>query len=264
MADSQTVSFSHKKLKESATHLAESQLAAINGNDVVRIKSILDESRRELTDAYRTLSRLAKMEQDLSPAAEWLIDNFYIIQEQIVQVKVDFPKAYQVSIPALTHGEHKGLPRVYELILDYLTLTDNLLDPEVLTTYLKNYQEIKTLMIGEIWAIPIMIRLILIQRLAEKASRIIYRKNIHKNVQSIIQKLERTEHKEPGVTNNVISNWLKNKPREGAHIHLIELYQQLEIAGLLLEDQKRWFNYRFRQLDMSLEEAMRIEAQKQS
>lgn len=264
MADNQTVSFSHKKLKESATHLAESQLAAINGNDVVRIKSILDESRRELTDAYRTLSRLAKMEQDLSPAAEWLIDNFYIIQEQIVQVKVDFPKEYQVSIPALTHGEHKGLPRVYELILDYLTLTDNLLDPEVLTTYLKNYQEIKTLMIGEIWAIPIMIRLILIQRLAEKASRIIYRKNIHKNVQNIIQKLERTEHKEPGVTNNVISNWLKNKPREGAHIHLIELYQQLEMAGLLLEDQKRWFSYRFRQLDMSLEEAMRIEAQKQS
>lgn len=264
MADTQTVSFSHKKLKESAINLAGSQLAAINGNDIVRTRSILEVSKNELTDAYRILSRLAKTEQDLSPAAEWLIDNFYIIQEQIVQVKVDFPREYQLSIPSLTHGDYKGLPRVYELMLDYLTLTDNLLDPEVLTTYLKDYQEVKILMIGEVWAIPIMIRLILIQRLAEKASRIIYRKNIHKSVQRVIQNLEQVEYTEPGVTTNMISTWLKKQPREGVHIQLIELYQQLDMAGLLLEDQKRWFNYRFRQLDMSLEEAMRIEAQKQS
>lgn len=264
MANTQSVSFSHKRLKESALHLAGSQLAEIDGTDVIRIKSILEKSKSELTDAYRVLSRLAKTEQDLSPAAEWLIDNFYIIQEQIVQVKVDFPREYQVSIPSLTHGDYKGLPRVYELILDYLTLTDNLLDSEVLAAYMKNYQEVKTLMIGEIWAIPIMLRLILIQRLAEKASRIIYRKNVHRRVQIIIQKLEKLEHREPGVTNNVISNWLKSQPRDGSNIHLIELYQQLEMAGFLQEDQKRWFNYRFRQLDMSLEEAMRIEAQKQS
>ncbi|MDZ7717630.1 MAG: glucoamylase family protein [Balneolaceae bacterium] len=264
MADNQTVSYSHKKLKKSAVNLAESQISAIYGTDVVRVKSILDDSRKTLTDAYRLLSRLAKKEQDLSPAAEWLIDNFYIIQEQIVQVKVDFPREYQVSIPSITDGEFKGLPRVYELILDYLTLTDNLLDPDVLAVYLKNYQEVNTLMIGEIWAIPIMIRLILIQRLAEKASRIIYRKKIRKSVQSIIKKLEQVENKEPGVTSNLLSNWLKDQPKEGINIQLIELYQQLEQAGLLLEDQKRWFSYRFRQLDMSLEDAMRIEAQKQS
>lgn len=264
MANTETVSFSHKRLKESASNLAGSQLAEINGTDVVRVRSILEKSKKELTDAYRVLSRLAKTEQDLSPAAEWLIDNFYIIQEQIVQVKVDFPREYQISIPSLTHGDYKGLPRVYELILDYLTLTDNLLDTEVLAAYLKHYQEVTSLMIGEIWAIPIMIRLILIQRLAEKASRIIYRKNIHKSVQKIIQNLEQIEHTEPGVTNNVISTWLKNQPKESVNIQLIELYQQLELAGMLLEDQKRWFNYRFRQLDMSLEEAMRVEAQKQS
>jgi cellobiose phosphorylase len=264
MANTQSVSFSHKKLKESAINLAGSQLAEIDGTDVIRVKSILEKSKKELTDAYRVLSRLAKTEQDLSPAAEWLIDNFYIIQEQIVQVKVDFPREYQVSIPSLTHGDYKGLPRVYELILDYLTLTDNLLDPEVLAVYLNNYQEVTTLMIGEIWAIPVMIRLILIQRLSEKASRIIYRKNIHKSVQGVIQNLEQVEHTEPGITTNMLSTWLKKQPREGIHIQLIELYQQLEMAGLLLEDQKRWFNYRFKQLDMSLEESMRIEAQKQS
>jgi cyclic beta-1,2-glucan synthetase len=141
MIEKQTVSFNISYLKKSALNLAESQSVSMSGHDVKKVRQILDESKQTLIEAYRILSRLAKSEQDISSAAEWLIDNFYIIQEQLVQVEIDFPKEYQKSIPVLNTAEHRGLPRVYELILNYLTHTDNLLDTDSLVQYIQNFQE---------------------------------------------------------------------------------------------------------------------------
>lgn len=264
MSEKPTVSFNISFLKESAASLAEIHATSPEGKVLKPVKPILEDAKKILNDAYRVLSRLAKAEQELSPAAEWLIDNFYIIQEQIVQVGVDFPKGYQKNLPLLNSGEYSGLPRVYELVLNYLTHTDNMVDNEVLIQYTQNYQQVETLMQGEIWAIPIMIRLILIQRLAEKASRILHRKSIDRDVNQLIKEIEEHNLQEPGAFTSLLSNWMNTHSGNSAPLQLIELFNQLQASGLLLEEQKRWFNYRIRQFDMTLEEAMRIEAQKQS
>jgi cyclic beta-1,2-glucan synthetase len=265
MIEKQAVSFSTDYLKKSAVNLAKSHDAIMQGHDVKKVKQILDQSKEVLLEAYRTLSRLAKSEQDISPAAEWIIDNFYIIQEQMVQMEVDFPKEYQISIPVLRNTEYKGLPRVYEIILNFLTHTDNLLDVDALSEYIQNYQEEETLTLGEIWAIPIMIRFILIQKLAEKSDRILYRKKIQKKIYRLIKQIGKKQTYEPGEVLGMISDWVRGfKQNSFDVLHLVELHNQLQAAGLLYDEQKRWFSYRFRHFDMTLDEAMRIEAQKQS
>ena len=259
------ISFNISFLEESAVKLAVNHNALENGRSDTPVKPILEESKKVLDESFRVLSRVAKSDQEISPAAEWLIDNFYIIQEHIVQIGVDFPKQYQKSIPLFKSGDHKGLPKVYELVLNLMTHTDNMVDIDVLKQYVQSYQEVRTLMQGEIWAIPIMARLILIQQLSEKAARILYRRNIRSGIQQLINTIEKEERKAPGEITNFISGWLKDHSDNfGDQLKLIELFNQLQSSGLLQDEQKRWFNYRFQQHDLSFEETMHVEAQKQS
>jgi len=265
MIENSTVSFNIDFLRESSRNLAEKHNLASDSKVIRQVKPILDDSKHVLNEAYKTLSRLAKKDQEISPAAEWLIDNFYIIQEQIVQVEYDFPKEYQRSIPSISEGEFKGLPRIYELVLNLINHTDNLVDVNVLSEYIQSYQEVRTLMQGEIWAVPIMVRLILIQNLANKAKRILYRKKVRSDVLDFIKILEEKDSDEPGVVTNQISGWVNSySNKTGAPLHLIELFNQLQSSGYLYDEQKRWFNYRVRQYDLTLDEAFHIEAQMQS
>ncbi|TVP54307.1 MAG: glycosyltransferase 36, partial [Mongoliibacter sp.] len=235
-----------------------------NTHNLKPVKPILDHSKDVLIETYRALSKLVKSEKEISPAAEWILDNFYIIQEQIVQIGIDFPKAYQKKIPILAIGEHQGLPRVYEIVLNMLTHTDNVLDSEVLLEYIKSYQQEETLKLGELWAIPIMIRLFLIQILAEKASRILEHKHIKSEVEKFLQAVQKEDFQEPGAFSHAISGWAKVHSETSGLSHLLELFNQLQSAGLLHEEQKRWFGYHINQYETTLDDAMRLQAQKQS
>ncbi|HSP40540.1 MAG TPA: hypothetical protein VLN46_03840, partial [Gillisia sp.] len=259
-----TVSFNISFLKESAINLAKTHKVSPTSNKPKPIKPILENSKQVLTETYRTLSKVVKSEREISSASKWLMDNFYIIQEQTVQIAADFPKAYQKSIPILTEGEYVGYPRVYEIIRNILTHTDNVLDNEVLLEYIQAYQKEETLKLGELWAIPIMIRLFLIQILAEKASRILNQKHISIEVENFIKEIEKKNLQEPGAFSHSISNWVKEHSEKSGLLYLIELFNQLNSAGLLQEEQKRWFNYRVNHYELNLEDAIRLESQKQS
>lgn len=148
MKEKPTVSFNISFLKESAINLAKSHKVSPTSNNPKPIKPILEDSKHILTETYRTLSKRVKSEREISSASKWLMDNFYIIQEQTVQIAADFPKAYQKSIPILAVGEYEGYPRVYEIIRNLLTHTDNVLDNEVLLEYIRGYQEEETLKLG--------------------------------------------------------------------------------------------------------------------
>ncbi len=264
MTNPLTVSFNSVFLRESALSLAKIHKVSKGSSKPRLVKPILEKSKIVLIETYKTLSSIVKSEKEISPASEWILDNFYIIQEQLVQIGIDFPKDYHKNIPLLSKGEHIGLPRVYEIVLNLLTHTDNVLDKEVLTEYIKNYQDEEPLQIGELWAIPIMIRLFLIQILSEKASTILEHKKIKLEVEKFVVGLQKLDLEEPGLYSQAISNWFKEHSKKSGLYTLIELFNSLQTQGLLYEEQKRWFNYRINQYEITLEDAMRQEAQKQS
>ena len=108
----------------------------------------------------------------ITPAGEWLLDNFYLIEEQIRTAKRHFPKGYSRELPRLARGPSAGLPRVYDIALETISHGDGRVDTESLSRFVGAYQMVIPLKVGELWAIPIMLRLALIENLRRVAARI--------------------------------------------------------------------------------------------
>lgn len=102
----------------------------------------------------------------VTPAIKWLIDNFYLVEEHILLARRHFPKSYSKELPSFTEGPYAGLPRIYGIAVEYISHVDARIDEESLQTFFSSYQQGAVLKIGELWAIPIMLRLILIENLA--------------------------------------------------------------------------------------------------
>ena len=108
----------------------------------------------------------------VTPAGEWLLDNFYLIEEQIRTAKRHLPKGYSRELPRLARGPSTGLPRVYDIALQTISHGDGRVDPESLSRFVSAYQTVNNLKLGELWAIPIMLRLALIENLRRVAVRV--------------------------------------------------------------------------------------------
>ncbi len=163
--------FSVEQLERHAKGLAGwHMLAKRNGKD--RLLPRLDENEEILRTAYELVTKAVDRGRRTAPAGEWLLDNFYLIEEQIRTARRHFPKGYSIELPQLANGPRAGYPRVYDLALELISHVDGRIDAASLTSFTSAYQSVQTLKLGELWAIPIMLRLALIENLRRVASRI--------------------------------------------------------------------------------------------
>ncbi|HEY7885251.1 MAG TPA: cyclic beta 1-2 glucan synthetase, partial [Cellvibrionaceae bacterium] len=125
-----------------------------------------------LVDLYNQLTTAVEAHHRITPASEWLLDNFYLIEEQIRTAKSHLPKHYSRELPCLLKGSSAGLPRVYDIALEGILYGDGWIDPERLSLFVTAYQSVTALKLGELWAIPIMMRLALIENIHHIAVRI--------------------------------------------------------------------------------------------
>jgi cyclic beta-1,2-glucan synthetase len=127
-------------------------------HDLKRSESIIQQ-------VSETLSEYNKLEQSLTPSAEWLLDNAYIIEAHIRDVRRNLPKGFYHELPILADGPLKWEPRLYSLASELILHTDGNLDRSNILSFLNAYQSVSTLTIGELWAMPLMLRIALIDRL---------------------------------------------------------------------------------------------------
>ena len=135
-----------------------------------QLLSRLAENEGVLIGVRDLLAEAAKANRRITPAGEWLLDNFYLIEEQIRTAKRHLPKGYSRELPRLLNGSTVGLPRVYDIAIETISHGDGRVDPGGLSSFVAAYQTITGLTLGELWAIPIMLRLALIENL-RRASR---------------------------------------------------------------------------------------------
>ncbi len=128
-------------------------------------------TRKAIESAYAALAHKAQKRSDATPAEEWLLDNSHVIDDQLHEIEEDLPSGYLMKLPRLASGARAGYPRVYALALDLIGHTDGRIDREMLVRYVTAYQSLRPLTIGELWAVPIMLRLGLaesVRRLADQ------------------------------------------------------------------------------------------------
>ena len=163
--------FSAAQMSAHGRHLAAEHHCTPHGGPD-RLLSRLTANAHIIANASANLTRAAKAGLRLAPAAEWLLDNFYLIEEQVRTARRHLPKHYSRELPRLANRGIEGTPRVYQLALELVSHGDGKIDPESLTRFVAAYQETSALRLGELWAIPIMLRLALIENLRRVAARL--------------------------------------------------------------------------------------------
>jgi cyclic beta-1,2-glucan synthetase len=135
----------------------------------------LDATERALNAARDTLAAASADGADVGPAGAWLLDNFFVVMEQLPEIRAMLPASYYQELPKLSgDGPRSGYPRIYDIIVELITHTDGRLDDASVSLVLTEYQRVSTLTLGELWAIPAMLRLGYLEnvrRMALRASR---------------------------------------------------------------------------------------------
>ncbi len=160
--------FSAERLEQHASSLAEAQVVRSDYEGRKLIPRV-HENARVLSDSYLAIARAVSEGRAITPAAEWLLDNFYIVEEQVNDINDHLPEGYYRELPKLVSGFLAGYPRVYGIAWALVAHTDSRFAPEPLTRFVRAYQRVRPLTIGELWAIPITLRVVMVENLRRLA-----------------------------------------------------------------------------------------------
>src|SRR5207245_9623363 len=76
------------------------------------------------------------------------------------------------GLPLIANGPETGLPRVYHVASEMVSGSGGALEPEIIRKFLVAFQAITPLDIGELWALPLMLRLQLLECLRALAVQV--------------------------------------------------------------------------------------------
>ena len=165
--------FGVERLEQHAASLAVAQVVT----DDARVGQLLTprvlENGRVLVASYQTIARTIRDEKTITPAAEWFIDNFHIVDEQLREIIDDLPPGYYRQLPKLASGHLKDHPRVYGVAWAFVAHTDSRFDPDMFSRFVTAYQRVQPLTIGELWAVAISLRVVLVENLRRLIERIV-------------------------------------------------------------------------------------------
>ncbi|MDR3394982.1 MAG: glucoamylase family protein, partial [Parasulfuritortus sp.] len=156
--------FSADQMELHGKALAASHILA-SGRAPDQLLARLAENEDTLVEISQQLAAAVAESQRITPAGEWLLDNFYLIEEQIGTAKRHLPKGYSLELPRLARGQSTGRPRVYDIALEAVAHGDGRVDAETISRFVAAYQTVTALKLGELWAIPIMLRLAIIENI---------------------------------------------------------------------------------------------------
>lgn len=117
--------------------------------------------------AYQHFSQRAEEELAISLGGEWLLDNFHIVQRALHQVQEDMPLAFYRELPRLDISEYGGYPRIYHIAREVVHYVNSNLAIEQVKLAVETYQQATPLTMGELWALPTMLRIGILEDLAQ-------------------------------------------------------------------------------------------------
>src|SRR5581483_11768619 len=163
--------FGLERLEAHAHTLAQSAKARTEPG--VSLLRWFEQQSEAFLRTYEAIKTAYRTEKSFGADAEWLLDNVRIIQDALREVGTDLPRGYYKLLPKLIDGPWRGYPRIFALALDLIRHCDSSLDETIITRFLQAYQTVTPLTIGELWGVPIMLRLGLVDNLRRLARQIL-------------------------------------------------------------------------------------------
>ncbi|HEX2964782.1 MAG TPA: glucoamylase family protein [Syntrophorhabdaceae bacterium] len=221
------------------------------------------ENEHVLHEVHDLLGKAVRENRRITPAGEWLLDNFYLIEEQIRTAKGHLPKGYSRGLPRLRNGPSKGLPRVYDIALEVISHSDGRVDPENLSSFVSAYQTVTTLNLGELWAIPIMLRLALIENLRRVATRIATDRIDRNFADYWADRITETARTNPKDLILAVADMVRSKPPMVSSF-VAELTRRLQGQGPNLALPLTWIEQELSGTGLTIEQLIQSENQQQA
>ncbi|MBD8595559.1 glycosyl transferase [Pseudomonas sp. CFBP 8758] len=164
--------FGIERLEQHAQSLAAAQTVSARPLRVLSLQRRLKDNAQVLLVAYRASAAAVADGIAVVPAAQWLLDNYPLVEEHVRGVREDLPAGYYRQLPKLASGPFAGYPRVFGLAWAFVAHTDSFFDPATLQRFIDAYQKVQPLTIGELWAVAITLRIVLIENLRRLTDQI--------------------------------------------------------------------------------------------
>ena len=254
--------FSADQMEQHGKTLADSH-ALSPGHAPDRLLTRLAENEGLLIGVQNLLTEAVRANHRITPAGEWLLDNFYLIEEQIRTARRHLPKGYSQELPRLMNGPSAALPRVYDIALETISHGDGRVDPEILSRFAAAYQTVTSLKLCELWAIPIMLRLALIENLRRVAARIATDR-IDRNLADYwADQMTESAVKDPKSLILVIADMARSNPPLVSSF-IAEITRRLQGQGPALSLPLTWLEQRLSESGQTIQQMVQAENQQQA
>lgn len=228
-----------------------------------RLLTRLAENEDVLLGVRNLLTEAIKANRRITPAGEWLLDNFYLIEEQIRTARKHLPKGYSRELPRLLEGPSAGLPRVYDIALEMISHGDGRVDPESLSVFVTAYQTVTALKLGELWAIPIMLRLALIENLRRIGTRIAADRTDRNLADYWADKMTDIAGKDPKSLILTIADMARSNPPMVSSF-VAEFTRRLQGQSPVLAMPLTWIEQQLAECSLTIEQLVQTENQQQA
>ncbi|MEX2214195.1 MAG: glucoamylase family protein [Phycisphaeraceae bacterium] len=223
----------------------------------------LNENAKVLNDAYELVTAAVAKHRRISPAAEWLLDNYYLIEQQIVTAKKHLPRSYSQSLPRLANSPAAGFPRTYGIALEYISHVDAHVDAVSLNGFISAYQTVEPLALGELWAIPIMLRLALLENLRRVAARIASARRDRDSALDWAQQMLAAVEHNPTDLIIVLADMARADPKLTGPF-MADLTRQMQGQSPHLSFAISWLEHRLSEQGLTIEQLVRADGQAQA
>jgi cyclic beta-1,2-glucan synthetase len=211
------------------------------------------DNARALRQAYLTMADDVRRGEFVTPASEWLLDNFHLLAAEILVVRRNLPPGYYRELPKLALRELAGDARVYAMAEELIRHSDSRLDRQQLVRFMNSFQGVAPLTIGELWAWPSMLKLALIENLRRLAEETIEARAARRAADAYVARVDAAGHGQP--------------PPLPEHLHsayVVQLLQRLREYGPRLSSVRAAVDTHLAARRTTSEDAVRSEHQRQA
>ncbi len=240
----------NEELKNHAEELGKVHEASKKTKSIKPLIDRLDSNYKIISSIYQKFNNTCKSKKDFLPAAQWLLDNFYKIEEQVKVIRQELAREKFLKLYSLNNGYLKGYPRAYAIALDLISHTDGRLDEKILVDFTMSYQMHSVLSIAEIWSLSLMVRTALIEVI----------RNVSENIYSSQMDLEKLEELKFDNGANVI-DYLKKDLDSMERVntsyieHILKKLRQKEVESGEIID---YINRKLVEFDIELDKVIEI------
>jgi cyclic beta-1,2-glucan synthetase len=248
--------FGLERLEQHAESLARAQRITDRPPRVHSLHDRLAENEKQLLAAHRILAKAVAEGHSITPGAEWLINNSHVVDEQIRDVRKNLPLSYYEQLPKLAEGPLAGYPRIVGVAWAYVAHSDSRFDGALLRAFVDSYQRVDVLKIGELWALPLTLRLVLVENLRRAARRIVVSREQRKEADDLADRIARS----PDVTQSALKTSSVVDGRDGLKsAFVVQLVHRLGDGAGDLGIARDWLRDQLAQLNLTTEEIVRQE-----